>query len=118
MSALEAFAPYLAPQMNTVLSPDLTAQSTSAVSITNSCIIQNVTIAISAPESGLNSGGTVDATNNWWGSAYGPGGDGPGPGDAVLGNVTFAPFLAEPILNCPITAPFLSTQIPFLEKAQ
>ncbi len=28
--------------------------------------------------------GTVDARGNWWGAASGPGGDGPGTGDAVI----------------------------------
>jgi len=33
------------------------------------------------------------ATNNWWGSNDGPGGDGPGKGDAVTGNVIYEPWL-------------------------
>lgn len=38
-------------------------------------------------------GGPQDARFNWWGSADGPGGVGPGTGDAVLGpNVTFLPW--------------------------
>ena len=42
------------------------------------------------------SGITVDATNNWWGSASGPGPIGPGTGDRVTSNVTFAPWLRSP----------------------
>ncbi|MGH7970176.1 MAG: right-handed parallel beta-helix repeat-containing protein, partial [Limisphaerales bacterium] len=38
---------------------------------------------------------TVDATNNYWGSASGPSGIGPGIGDAVSANVTFNPFLTN-----------------------
>jgi len=34
-----------------------------------------------------------DATNNWWGSNDGPGGDGPGKGDVVTGNVIYDPWL-------------------------
>jgi hypothetical protein len=56
--------------------------------------------------------GTLDARNNYWGSPSGPGGNGPGAGDAVWGNghqntgaewstlaggsLTFSPFLTAP----------------------
>jgi parallel beta-helix repeat protein len=39
--------------------------------------------------------GTLDATHNWWGSDKGPGGDGPGFGDALIAsdhNVDFDPW--------------------------
>jgi len=36
--------------------------------------------------------GTVDAKFNWWGSATGPGGAGPGTGDPVTVNVDFSMF--------------------------
>jgi hypothetical protein len=39
---------------------------------------------------------TLNAINNWWGAASGPSGAGPGTGDAVNANVTFAPFLTSP----------------------
>jgi hypothetical protein len=32
--------------------------------------------------------GTFDASNNWWGNANGPSGDGPGTGNAVYGNAS------------------------------
>jgi hypothetical protein len=35
----------------------------------------------------------IDATNNWWGSASGPGVVGSGTGDKVSANVTFSPWL-------------------------
>ncbi len=35
---------------------------------------------------------TVDAEENWWGDASGPGGDGPGSGDSVIGNADFDPW--------------------------
>ena len=41
-----------------------------------------------------------NATNNWWGSTDGPGGKGPGCGDAISwirGNIAFEPWLTEPI---------------------
>ncbi len=37
----------------------------------------------------------VDATNNWWGDASGPSGEGPGTGDAVSTNVLYEPWLME-----------------------
>lgn len=39
--------------------------------------------------------GQIDARNNWWGDATGPGGIGSGVGDAVQGNVLFTPWLRE-----------------------
>lgn len=47
---------------------------------------------------------TLDATNNWWGSDQGPGGDGPGVGDALFANgahVIFAPWATAPIGSTP-----------------
>ena len=38
---------------------------------------------------------TVDATNNWWGAASGPSGEGPGSGDAVSTNVDYSPWWAN-----------------------
>jgi hypothetical protein len=40
--------------------------------------------------------GALDATCNWWGAANGPGPVGPGSGDKVSANVTFAPWLNAP----------------------
>ena len=36
---------------------------------------------------------TVAATENWWGDAGGPGGEGPGSGDAVTTSVLYCPWL-------------------------
>ncbi len=36
---------------------------------------------------------TLDASGNWWNSLSGPGGAGPGTGDAVFGGVSFSPWL-------------------------
>ena len=38
---------------------------------------------------------TQDASGNWWGHASGPGGDGPGSGDAVAGAVDYSPWYAD-----------------------
>ena len=38
-------------------------------------------------------GGTLNATNNWWGDTSGPGGEGPGTGDEVSTNVDYEPWL-------------------------
>jgi hypothetical protein len=47
-----------------------------------------------------NEGGeTLDATRNWWGNASGPGGEGPGQGDAVTGDVDFEPWLGAPLVT-------------------
>ncbi len=51
-------------------------------------------------KSGLNnqSGGTLNATCNWWGDASGPSGAGPGTGDPVSSGVLFAPWAGAPEL--------------------
>jgi len=44
----------------------------------------------------------VEARNNWWGDASGPGGIGPGSGDEISGTIAFDPWLTKP--EC-LTAP-------------
>ena len=41
-------------------------------------------------------GPSVDGTNNWWGDASGPSGEGPGTGDSVSEDGTFCPWLDAP----------------------
>jgi hypothetical protein len=42
------------------------------------------------------------ARSNWWGTADGPGGVGPGTGDPVSANVDYSPWLASaPLPSCP-----------------
>jgi uncharacterized repeat protein (TIGR01451 family) len=41
--------------------------------------------------------GQLDATDNWWGAANGPGGAGPGSGDQVSANVLYDPWLGAPV---------------------
>jgi len=48
--------------------------------------------------------GTLSARSNYWGSSFGPGGSGPGFGDAVNGNgtiVDFSGWLTSPALSAP-----------------
>ena len=45
---------------------------------------------------GLNGVTDVIASVNWWGSASGPSGIGPGTGEAVSGKVVFEPWLSQP----------------------
>ncbi len=44
----------------------------------------------------INPGFMVDAENNWWGDASGPGGFGPGTGDSVSQYVDYDPWLDHP----------------------
>ncbi len=51
-----------------------------------------------------NQGGeTLDATKNWWGSAGGPGGAGPGAGDDISTKVLYAPWLGADLGTEPMT---------------
>lgn len=47
----------------------------------------------------LNTGATADARNCWWGDPSGPGGVGPGTGDAVSARVQYDPWLGRSIDN-------------------
>jgi len=44
---------------------------------------------------GAANGFIVNAANNWWGDASGPGGAGPGTGDTVSTDVAYDPWLME-----------------------
>jgi uncharacterized repeat protein (TIGR01451 family) len=55
------------------------------------------------------SGALVEARNNWWGDASGPGGSGPGSGDEISGTIAFDPWLTEP--EC-LTAPSVAFAAP------
>ena len=48
----------------------------------------------------------IDARYSWWGDSSGPGGDGPGSGAEVFGNVLYAPWLPAP--GCAPATPTLS----------
>ena len=62
----------------------------STVTINNNDIFGNTLFGVNTTNP------TVDATNNWWGDASGPSGEGPGTGDAVSDNVLFCPWLTAP----------------------
>jgi CSLREA domain-containing protein len=51
----------------------------------------------SEAKSGQANGSLIYAGENWWGNASGPGGEGPGTGDAVNGNVVYSNWLSAPI---------------------
>jgi hypothetical protein len=66
-----------------------------ATKVTGSCIMGNSSTSFSNDEAAMQT-----ATVNWWGSASGPSGVGPGTGDSVSANVDYGDFLTEPILGC------------------
>lgn len=65
----------------------------SSAEIHNNNIENNVTGVVTF------NAGIVNATNNWWGAANGPGGAGGGSGNSVNNGVIFAPFLIAPNPN-------------------
>lgn len=85
---------------------NITAAANSDIKINQNNFIANA-------EGGLkiNAGayvGTLDATNNYWGSATGPSGDAKGSGDAILANgvsVNFNPFSTALIVAPPVPNP-------------
>lgn len=78
---------------------------TGAVNIHGSCIIGNRASSSSGVNGISNTvNTTINATNNWWGVANGPGGAGGGLGDSITTMVTYQPYLTSPILGCITTA--------------
>lgn len=70
----------------------------SNITINDTCINGNLSQDIQGV---LNeSGTTVDATGNWWGSTDGPGGAGSGAGDRVSSNVNVSGFLTSQPSDC------------------
>jgi hypothetical protein len=66
--------------------------SSGTLNITNNNIFGNSSHGI------YNTSGSniINALHNWWGDASGPGGVGPGSGDAVSGSVDYDPWLVAP----------------------
>jgi predicted outer membrane repeat protein len=67
--------------------------------VSNNCFVGN-TATIGGGGIFRSSTPSLNAINNWWGAANGPSGAGPGTGDAVSTNVTFAPFLTTAPAIC------------------
>jgi len=64
--------------------------------INNNDISGNTDYGINAESNGEK---TVNAKNNWWGDASGPGGKGPGSGDKVTDYVNYDSFLGKSIFD-------------------
>ena len=67
--------------------------------VSNNCIVGN-TATLSGGGIFRSGAPALNAIDNWWGAATGPSQAGPGTGDAVTSNVTFAPFLTSPADVC------------------
>lgn len=87
----------------TAVCTTFTNNSGDAIYVAGSPDVTVFSSSISGNGSGVNNvGGTaVDARQNWWGDVSGPGGVGPGSGDAIWGNVMYDPWLNEP--TCTLT---------------
>ena len=59
----------------------------------------------------------IDATGNWWGDADGPGGQGPGAGDGVNGNVDFTGWTPKIIALAVLASPD-SAEVPGGDSVQ
>jgi len=78
-----------------------TAVDATTVTVNNNNITSNSPNGVTNKATAL-----LDAENNWWGAADGPGGAGPGSGDSVSTNVDFDPWLTEPqVIVNPCWAP-------------
>ena len=67
------------------------SSSTNGININDNNIVGNTSFGVQN-----DSAFVTNAENNYWGSASGPGGAGPGTGDDVSANVDFSPYLAAP----------------------
>ncbi len=69
--------------------------SSGVITAINGCIVFNSDTAVNRVD------GTLTATDNWWGTLDGPGGDGPGSGDTVSAGVDYANFKIAAPAGCP-----------------
>jgi parallel beta-helix repeat protein len=42
---------------------------------------------------------SINALYNWWGASNGPGGQGDGDGDTIVGYISYTPWLSDPVLD-------------------
>jgi parallel beta-helix repeat protein len=85
---------------------DASVTDVTSWSAPGNCITGNTTYGISNA-----GGGTLDAAHNWWGSVSGPGGVGPGSGDAVTAGVNFLPWLND-CGGADVTLPTITVTLP------
>jgi predicted outer membrane repeat protein len=85
--------------------------------VSNNCIAGN-TATISGGGIFRSGAPALNAINNWWGAVTGPSQAGPGTGDAVSSNVTFAPFLTSPDVCSPTTTSTTTTTTTTLVGAE
>ncbi len=71
----------------------ITCDSSSSPVINHNNIADNTGYGVCNTDQGV----TIDAENNWWGDASGPGGFGPGIGDSVSNYVDYDPWLIDSI---------------------
>jgi len=69
-----------------------TTHSAAELVATGNIIVGNSSVGVA----NVGPGDAFNATCNWWGAVDGPGGDGPGNGDAVSGEVEFTPWSVTP----------------------
>ena len=72
----------------------------SGVTIDHNIIVQNSNYGVDNHDPNI-----VNAQNNWWGCNDGPGAIGPGSGDKVSANITFAPWLVLNLCANPPSIP-------------
>jgi len=68
------------------------------ITAVDGCILSNSDTAVHQSSSSL--GGTLTATDNWWGAPDGPSGAGPGSGDSVSANVDYANYKTNAPAGC------------------
>nr|MEE4266508.1 right-handed parallel beta-helix repeat-containing protein [Candidatus Krumholzibacteria bacterium] len=75
------------------------------------CFVGNDDYGVQAPAI-AGPAGSLIAQDCWWGAVDGPGGEGPGSGDAVFGDVVFSPWYTTEACNDLSPAPDQTADIP------
>ncbi len=89
-------------------SDSIVISSTSSANGSYNCFVHNTGGLYNS-----NSVATADFTNNWWGSATGSSGTGPGTGDPVSTYVNYSPWLTSPAAACAPKASLSSPSLNF-----